>query len=114
LAGRVLEAGEKPPSAILAFVAEQIDVRATTFDDYARRDETAARHADRLAQLAQADPEERNGFLVGAGPLADAFSLFDKAIGQKRERESAKRSESQSPLFTLVENERPTGRNTVF
>lgn len=42
--GRVLEAGEKPPGSILAFVADQIGVSATAFDDYARRDETRREH----------------------------------------------------------------------
>ena len=48
--GRVLEAGEKPPSAILAFVGDQIDAPAKAFDDYARRDET--RRASRRSNAA--------------------------------------------------------------
>ncbi|MCP4029178.1 MAG: DUF4158 domain-containing protein [Sphingomonas sp.] len=48
--GRVLEAGERPPGAILTFVADQIDVPATAFDDYARRDETRRAHIADLMQ----------------------------------------------------------------
>ena len=50
--GRVLEASEKPPHAILAFIADQIDVPAKAFDEYARRDETRRAHlADLMRQF---------------------------------------------------------------
>ncbi len=48
--GRVLEAGENPPGAILAFVADQIDVPVTAFNDYACRDETRRAHLVDLMQ----------------------------------------------------------------
>lgn len=48
--GRVLEAGEKPPGAILAFVADQIGVPTREFDDYGRRDETRRTHLGGIAE----------------------------------------------------------------
>lgn len=62
-------------------------------DDQAHAIET--RKAERAAQVAQAAPDERNAFLFGAGSLAKAFSRMDRAFEQRRQRESAKRSESQ-------------------
>ena len=60
--GRVLEAGEKPPGAILAFVADQIDVQATASDDYARRDETRRAHLADLMQRFSYTAFDRNHF----------------------------------------------------
>ena len=54
-----------------------------------------ARRAAFKAQLDQADAIERNTALFGSGRLADAFSRMEKAIGQRCERESARRSESR-------------------
>ncbi|MDE0947960.1 MAG: DUF4158 domain-containing protein, partial [Sphingobium sp.] len=60
--GRVLEAGERPPGAILAFVADQIDVPTTAFDDYARRDETRRAHLADLMQRLGYTAFDRNHF----------------------------------------------------
>src|SRR3546814_2527690 len=60
--GRVLEAGERPPGAILAFVADQIDVPTTAFDDYARRDETRRAHLADLMQRLGYTAFERHPF----------------------------------------------------
>lgn len=49
--GRALEAGEVPPDAVLAYVARQLDVPASAFDDYAARDTTRREH---LAELMRA------------------------------------------------------------
>ena len=54
-----------------------------------------ARRAERKAQLEAEAPEARNAVLFGSGPLAAAFSRLERAVGQRRERESARRSESQ-------------------
>lgn len=43
--GRVLEAGEVPPEAVLAYVAGQLGADPSSFDDYARRDATRRSHA---------------------------------------------------------------------
>jgi hypothetical protein len=66
-------------------------------DDHTHAIET--RRAERAFQVDQAAPEERNAFLFGAGPLADAFSRVEKALAERRERESARRSESQHGLL---------------
>ena len=42
--GRAIEAGEAPPEAMLAFVAQQLGVPPATFLDYARRDPTRREH----------------------------------------------------------------------
>ena len=54
-----------------------------------------ARQAERRAQLAAVAPEERNAALFGSGGLADAFSRIEHGLLMRRERESARRSESQ-------------------
>ena len=64
-----------------------------------------ARKAAFRAQLAQADPEERNTALFGQGRLSDAFSRMEKALGQRNERESAKRSESRPSRYEDGETE---------
>ncbi len=60
-------------------------------DDHAHAIEQRA--AERRAQLAKADVEERHAAQFGAGPLADAMARFEAAV-QRRQRESARRSES--------------------
>jgi hypothetical protein len=42
--GRAIEAGEAPPEALLAFIAQQLGVAPATFLDYARRDTTRREH----------------------------------------------------------------------
>ena len=58
-----------------------------------------ARQAERRAQLAAVAPEERNAALFGSGGMADAFSRIERALGQRRERESAKQSESHPESY---------------
>ena len=43
--GRPLRAGERPPAALLAFVAEQIDVLPDAIDDYLATERNRQRHA---------------------------------------------------------------------
>lgn len=42
--GRALEAGEMPPGPVLTYVARQLAVPASVYDDYARRDPTHRAH----------------------------------------------------------------------
>src|SRR5271166_1145162 len=42
--GRVLQQGEQPPTALCAFVAEQLGLDAAQFGDYAERDQTRREH----------------------------------------------------------------------
>lgn len=42
--GRALEAGEIPPEPVLTYVARQLAVPASVYDDYARRDPTRRAH----------------------------------------------------------------------
>nr|ART36135.1 B176 [uncultured bacterium] len=75
--GRVLEAGEKPPGAILAFVADQISVPATAFDDYARRDETRRTHlADLMKRFGHAafDRNHFRAIVAFAMPVAQTVT----------------------------------------
>ena len=42
--GRTLQQGERPPAALLAFVAEQLTLDPASFGDYAERDQTRREH----------------------------------------------------------------------
>jgi hypothetical protein len=42
--GRVLQEGEQPPAAALAFIADQLDLDPESFGDYADRDQTRRAH----------------------------------------------------------------------
>jgi TnpA family transposase len=46
--GRPLKTGERPPGALLSFVAEQIDALPDVFDDYLAAERTRQRHATEL------------------------------------------------------------------
>ncbi len=91
--GRVLEAGEKPPHAILTFVADQIDVPVTAFDDYARRDETRRAHLVDLMQRFGHSTFGRNHFraiVAFAMPVAQTVTqplrLANTVIDELRRR----------------------------
>ena len=47
--GRILQQGEQPPAALCAFVAEQLNLDAAHFGDYAERDQTRREHVRRIA-----------------------------------------------------------------
>ena len=49
--GQGLGPGEQLPAALLAFVAEQLDMSPATFADYARRDQTRREHAAELQAI---------------------------------------------------------------
>ncbi|MGZ9091861.1 MAG: DUF4158 domain-containing protein [Rhodoplanes sp.] len=51
LPGRVLEAGEVAPASVLTYVARQLNLPASAFDDYARRDTTRREHLAELTRL---------------------------------------------------------------
>jgi TnpA family transposase len=91
--GRVLDAGETPPSAILAFVAEQIDVLATALDEYARRDETRRAHLADLIQRFGYATFDRNHFhtivafaMPVAQTVAQPLQLATTIIDELRRR----------------------------
>lgn len=91
--GRVLEAGEKPPGDIVAFVADQIGAPVTAFDDYARRDETRRAHLADLMQRFGFTPFNRNHFrgIVAFGmpvaqTVAQPLQLADTVIDELRRR----------------------------
>ena len=42
--GRILQQGERPPAALLAFLAEQLAINPGSFSDYAERDQTRRAH----------------------------------------------------------------------
>jgi TnpA family transposase len=42
--GRILQQGEQPPAALLAFLAEQLAINPASFGDYAERDQTRRAH----------------------------------------------------------------------
>ena len=49
--GRLLREGERPPVALIRFVAEQIGVFPQAFEEYLRHDQTRRRHAAELQLL---------------------------------------------------------------
>ena len=49
--GQGLGFGERPPEALIAFVARQVGVSPTAFADYALRDQTRRQHAIELQRL---------------------------------------------------------------
>lgn len=49
--GQGLGFGERPPDAMIAFVARQVGVSPTAFADYALRDQTRREHAIELQEL---------------------------------------------------------------
>jgi hypothetical protein len=72
--GRVLEAGEIPPDAVLAYVARQLGIPARAFDDYAVRDATRREH---LAELMTA-----GGYAAFSRPVAHEMVGFLAAAAQ--------------------------------
>ncbi|WP_257011064.1 Tn3 family transposase [Sphingobium yanoikuyae] len=71
---RHLWPAREPPGAILAFVADQIDVPATAFDDYARRDETRRAHL--------ADVMQRFGYAAFGRSHFRAIVAFAMPVAQ--------------------------------
>lgn len=91
--GRVLEASEKPPGAILTFVADQIGGPATAFDDYAQRDETRRAHLAGLMQRFGYAAFDRNHFraivafaMPVAQTVAQPLPLADTVVDELRRR----------------------------
>jgi TnpA family transposase len=72
--GRVLEAGEVPPEAVLAYVARQLGVATQALDGYAARDATRREH---LAELMAA-----GGYAVFSRALAHEMVGFLAASAQ--------------------------------
>jgi hypothetical protein len=73
--GRPLRINERPPAALISFVAEQIDVRPESFDDYLISGQNRRRHAAEL--------QDRSTFAPSAGflPASElASSLLPHAI----------------------------------
>ena len=78
--GRALTANEIPPKAMLNFIAEQIGANPTSFDLYARREETRMNHvAHLLGYLEMRSPtaEDRRAALLAA---IEAASSTDKGV----------------------------------
>jgi TnpA family transposase len=72
--GRAIEAGEAPPEAMLAFIAQQLGVPPTTFLDYARRDPTRREH---LLELRDRTFENQSFRASGLNLVAAAIILWN-------------------------------------
>lgn len=72
--GRVLEAGEAVPAPVLRYVARQLDLPASAFDEYARRDTTRREHLAELTKLF--------GFTMFDRPAAQTMVTFLTAAAQ--------------------------------
>ena len=76
--GRPLRVGERPPAALVSFVAEQIDVRPETIDDYLVFKQNRRRHAAELQDRLRLRP-------FGTRPAAElAGWLLPRAIENDR------------------------------
>ena len=76
--GRPLRVGERPPAALVSFVAEQIDVRPETIDDYLVFEQNRRRHAAELQDRLRLRP-------FGTRPAAElAGWLLPRAIENDR------------------------------
>ena len=76
--GRPLHADERPPPALVSFVAEQIDVSVEAFDDYLASEQNRRRHAAELQDRLRLRP-------FGTRPAADLASwLLPHAIENDR------------------------------
>ncbi len=62
-------------------------------DDHAHA--LATREASRQGQLASAEPQERNAALFGIGAMSSAFTRIEQVLELRRERESARQTESR-------------------
>ena len=58
--GRPLRINERPPAALISFVAEQIDVRPKSIDDYLISDQNRRRHAAELQDRLRLRPFGRH------------------------------------------------------
>ncbi|GGF12569.1 hypothetical protein GCM10011611_17750 [Aliidongia dinghuensis] len=82
--GRILAAGEAPPTAMLAYVADQLGLKPDVFAAYGRREETRLEHGRVLQhQLAVrlATSEDRRAALVAAIGAATATDRGDAIAG---------------------------------
>ena len=57
--GRPVRTGERPPAALVAFVAEQIDVLPDALDEYLRFDQSRRRHSTELQERLRLRPYGR-------------------------------------------------------
>ena len=76
--GRPLRIGERPPAALVSFVAEQIEVQPETLDDYLGSEQNRRRHAAELQDQLRLRP-------FGTRPAAElAVWLLPRAIENDR------------------------------
>ena len=67
--GRSLRTNERPPAALVSFVAEQVDVRPEAIDDYLASEQNRRRHAAELQGRLRLRPFGKRA----AAELADAL-----------------------------------------
>ncbi len=78
--GRPLMANERPPQAMLHYIAEQIGANPASFDLYAHREETRMNHVAHMLgylEMRSATAEDRRAALLSA---IDAASMTDKGM----------------------------------
>jgi TnpA family transposase len=87
--GRILGFGETPPAAVVAYVAEQLEIDPSVFALYGHRIWTRLAHSRRLAKylgIRSATREDRRAALLAAADVASA-------------------TESGLPIITAIVNE---------
>jgi Domain of unknown function (DUF4158) len=76
--GRVLSNGEIPPADMVSFIAGQLEIEPSAFEEYARRDETRREHVGELQDYLRVRPFQRQDY------RAVAKAALDEAIGSDR------------------------------
>ena len=124
--GRVLRSDERPPPALITFVAEQIDVDPGIFSNYAKRDETRREHALLLVRqlklltfnglhfreivrwlIPVALENPKGSILVGAGscilicPLSNESSPWPWPWGERNDTFSTRSTNTSASISAL-------------
>jgi hypothetical protein len=93
--GRPIRAGERPPAALVKFVAEQIDVLPEALDEYLRFDQNRRRHSTELQERLRlrpygrmAEPDDTN--------VVDLMSALRASLGAK-DKGAAKPAAKEKP-----------------
>src|ERR1700720_1436264 len=87
--GRPLRINERPPAALISFVAEQIDVRPESINDYLISDQNRRRHAAELQDRLRLRPfgrrpaSELTGSLLPHAMESDRVDVFTGCANQK-------------------------------
>ncbi|CAG9187699.1 hypothetical protein LMG23994_07144 [Cupriavidus pinatubonensis] len=78
--GIMLAAGEEPPPALLAMVAQQLRIAPTQWKDYGRRDQTRREHQGELQAVLRMRPFTKADYRAAVQSLSELAQQTDKGI----------------------------------